>query len=64
MRSSNGRAPHSPGGHHSPTSSEMPAAHAEAPPEGPPAAYVTADIELPAAYWDILSGRVKITLRG
>lgn len=39
------------------------AASADGPPEGPGIFDVTTDIELPAEYWDILNGKVKITLR-
>jgi hypothetical protein len=35
----------------------------EGPPEGPPIITCSTRIELPRAYWDLLDGRLKITLR-
>jgi len=35
----------------------------DGPPEGPKPFVVSTDIELPAAHWDVLNGKVKIILR-
>ena len=64
MNSSNDEAPNRPGCDRSPAGNGAAIPPVEGPPEGPRGAFITTDIELPAAYWDILSGRVKITLRG
>ena len=65
MNASNDEAPSRPGCDRSHTGGNGAAIPpVEGPPDGPQGAFVTTDIELPAAYWDILSGRVKITLRG
>jgi hypothetical protein len=61
VRSSNGGTPNGPS--RTPPEPRAQPEPAEGPPEGPLAFIVSTDIELPAAYWDVVNGKVKIVLR-